>query len=60
MKEYVPMFLSWCKSYDEEEKEMRELIEGSPSDVKQLKQEYQRLTGKAYRRKPNARKEQKD
>jgi hypothetical protein len=49
--DYKPMFLSWCKSYEEEEAEMRELIASSPADVKLLKQEYVRLTGKAFRRK---------
>lgn len=47
---YQPMFLSWCKSYEEEVKELRELIEAGPADVKQLKEEYQQLTGKRYRR----------
>lgn len=50
MKPYTPKFLSWCKSYDEEVKEMRELIEAQPSDVKQLKREYLELTGKQYRK----------
>lgn len=48
---YNPQFLSWCKSFEQEEKEMRELILGNPSDVKQLKNEYQQLTGKAFKRK---------
>lgn len=48
---YKPMFLSWCKSYEQEVKELRELIETEPADVKQLKEEYQQLTGKRYRRK---------
>lgn len=50
--DYSPMFLSWCKSYEQEVKEMREmreLIEAQPSDVKQLKEEYKTLTGKRYR-----------
>lgn len=29
---YEPMFLSWCKSYDEEVSELRELIAGDPAD----------------------------
>lgn len=44
------MFLSWCKSYEEEVKEFRELIDSSPADVKQLKEEYLQLTGKRYRK----------
>lgn len=48
---YKPMFFSWCKSFEEEEAEMRETIEGNPADVKLLKQEYEQLTGKKYRRK---------
>lgn len=51
MEAYKPMFLSWCKSYEEEEREMRELIDGNPADVKQLRAEYLQLTGKNYRRK---------
>lgn len=49
METYKPLFLSWCKSYEEEEREMRELIDGNPSDVKLLKEEYLQLTGKRYR-----------
>jgi len=48
--EYRPEFLSWCKSYEEEEKEFRELICGDPADIKLLKQEYYILTGKNFRR----------
>ena len=50
-KEYDPMFLSWCKSYEQEEREMRELISGKPADEKLLRQEYQQLTGKRYHEK---------
>lgn len=50
MTEYKPKFLSWCKSYEEEVKELRELIEGNPNDVKLLKQEYLELTGKRYKK----------
>lgn len=46
---YEPMFLSWCKSYDEEVSELRELIAQNPEDVKMLKKEYEQLTGKKYR-----------
>jgi hypothetical protein len=46
--QYNPKFLSWCKSYEEEVAKLRELIEGNPADVKQLKAEYKSLTGKAY------------
>jgi hypothetical protein len=49
--DYKPMFLSWCKSYKEEVAKMRSLILAGPADVKLLKQEYMRLTGKAFRRK---------
>jgi hypothetical protein len=51
METYKPKFLSWCKSYEEEVAEFRELILGNPDDVKMLKREYQQLTGKAFRRK---------
>lgn len=47
---YEPEFLDWCTSYDQEVFELRELINGKPSDVKQLKQEYYQLTGKQYRK----------
>lgn len=46
---YNPMFLSWCKSYDEEVSELREMIAQNPADVKMLKKEYEELTGKKYR-----------
>jgi hypothetical protein len=52
--QYKPKFLSWVKSYEEEEKELRELIEGRPADLKQLKQEFLELTGKQYRAKKGA------
>lgn len=48
---YNPKFLSWCKSYEQEVQEMRELIAQNPEDVKMLKKEYQQLTGKRYRKK---------
>ena len=47
---YRPKFLSWAKSYEDEEKEMRELICGNPADVRLLKQEYESLTGKRFKR----------
>jgi len=47
---YEPMHLSWCTSYEEEVKEFRELIEGKPADIGQLKNEYYQLTGKVYRK----------
>lgn len=50
---YKPMFLSWAKSYEDEERELRELICGEPADVKLLKQEYEQLTGKRFRRRNN-------
>jgi hypothetical protein len=53
MSNYNPRFLSWCKSYEEEEKEFRELICGSPADVGLLKDEYEQLTGKRFRRRNN-------
>jgi hypothetical protein len=43
------MFLSWCKSYDEEVEELRNMIAQNPGDVKMLKKEYEKLTGKKYR-----------
>lgn len=50
MEAYKPMFLSWCKSYEEEERELRELIESGPADEKQLRAEYLTLTGKRFKR----------
>lgn len=29
---YNPMFLSWCKSFEQEVQEFRELIAGDPAD----------------------------
>jgi hypothetical protein len=46
---YNPMFLSWCKSYEQEVQEMRDMIAQNPGDVKMLKKEYEQLTGKKYR-----------
>ena len=46
---YDPKFLSWCKSYEQEVEELRELIAQNPADVKMLKKEYEELTGKKYR-----------
>jgi hypothetical protein len=48
---YKPKFLSWARSYENEVKEFRELILGNPADIKLLKQEYEILTGKRFRRK---------
>lgn len=45
---YSPMFLSWCKSYDEEVAEFTELILGKPADEKLLRKEYKQLTGKRF------------
>ena len=47
---YNPQFLSWCKSYDEEVQEFKDLIESKPSDLKQLKHEFFMLTGKHYKK----------
>ena len=49
--QYNPMFLSWCKSYEEEVQEIRDLILGNPEDVRLLKDEYKELTGKRFKRK---------
>jgi hypothetical protein len=49
-EDYSPRFLSWAKSYEDEVNEMRELILGNPADVDLLKQEYEILTGKRFRR----------
>lgn len=51
MKAYEPKFFSWCKSFEQEKRELRETIEQNPADVKLLKKEYFELTGKRYRRK---------
>jgi hypothetical protein len=53
MTGYKPQFISWCMSYEEEEKELRRLICGNPADIKLLKQEYEQLTGKRFRRRKN-------
>lgn len=45
---YNPSFLKWCKSYDQEKRELIELIEGEPCDVALLKSELKTLTGKTY------------
>jgi len=45
---YKPMFLSWCKSYEEEVYEFKSLIAGNPGDVDMLKAEYETLTGEEY------------
>ena len=50
-KPYNPMFFSWCTSYEQEVKEMREAILNNPADVNLLKQEYARLTGKRFKTK---------
>lgn len=50
MNHYIPMFLSWCTSYEMEVQEFEELIDGKPSDEKQLRKEYKELTGKRYRK----------
>lgn len=47
---YIPEILSWTTSKEQETKELRELILANPADVKLLKQEYERLTGKRFRR----------
>ena len=52
-KDYRPQFISWCTSYEEEERELRRLINGNPADIKMLKQEYYELTGKLFKRKKN-------
>jgi hypothetical protein len=43
MKMYNPMFLSWCKSFEQEVQEFRELIAGNPADVKLLRKELKEL-----------------
>lgn len=48
---YEATTLSWAKSEEQEEQELRELILGNPADVKLLKKEYEQLTGKKFRRK---------
>lgn len=50
---YQPKFLSWCKSYEQEVKEIRGLILNNPADKTLLKKEYKELTGKQFRRKHN-------
>ena len=47
--QYKPKFLSWCKSYEQEVVEMKQLIQGNPVDVKLLKKEYKELTGESYK-----------
>lgn len=48
--QYQPRYLSWCKSYEDEVKELRELILSGPSDVKLLKEEYYNPTGTRFKR----------
>ena len=45
---YRPSFLGWCKSYEQEKREMEELIEGRPGDLEMLLREYEELTGEEY------------
>lgn len=49
-QKYKPHFLSRAESYEREAAELRKLIQSRPSDIKELKEEYQQLTGKQYRR----------
>lgn len=51
MKDYKAKYLPWCKSYEEEVRQLRSLIENYPHDVSLLKKEYQSLTGKRFKRK---------
>lgn len=39
-KKYVPMFLSWAKSFEDEKKEFEHLISCEPIDVSLLVEEY--------------------
>ena len=49
MSVYRPKFLAWCTSYDQEVRELTELIEGDPGDLTMLKKEFKELTGKRYK-----------
>jgi hypothetical protein len=46
--DYNPKFISWCTSYEQEVEAFRGLIEAHPSDERELRNEYQELTGKRY------------
>lgn len=35
--QYKPYYLSWCTSYDQEVRELRELIASNPGDVEMIK-----------------------
>ena len=48
---YRPQHLTWATSYEDEERQMRQLICGNPSDVRLLKREYESLTGSRFKRK---------
>lgn len=50
MEIYKPTYLEWAKTYECEVREMRRFILSEPADVKLLKQEYEKLTGKRFRR----------
>jgi hypothetical protein len=47
-KPYRPSFLGWAKSYEQEKREMEELIKGRPADLSLLLREYEELTGEPY------------
>ena len=49
-RKYRPSFISKAHTYRQEVNEMRRLIEMYPSDVKELKNEYEILTGVRYKR----------
>jgi hypothetical protein len=42
-EKYVPMFLSWAKSFEEEKLEFEHLISCAPSDIDLLKKQYKLL-----------------
>lgn len=50
LRDYKPSSLGWTTSKDEEIEELTNLIECEPIDVELLKQEFEALTGHAFRK----------
>lgn len=49
-EQYEPKFLSWCKTEDEEIKEIMQLIDIDSIDAPLLRKEYKELTGRKYQK----------
>jgi thiol-disulfide isomerase/thioredoxin len=48
--EYVPMYFNWCKNYNEEYNEIKQMIEESYSSIEEYRDKFLKLTGKKYYR----------